>query len=74
VAKEPSVRTGQALYDEDVLRADGVTDFSQYACVPGSKPAKIDWEMIRPRQFRGEGGVGGPPSGGSRRPRQQQVD
>jgi len=43
VTKDPSVRTGQALLDEDVLRAEGVTDFSRYACVPGSEPAKIPW-------------------------------
>lgn len=40
---EPSKRTGQALLDEDVLRDAGVTDFSPYACVPGSEPARIPW-------------------------------
>uniref|UniRef100_A0A8R1HR79 Hydroxysteroid dehydrogenase-like protein 2 n=2 Tax=Caenorhabditis japonica TaxID=281687 RepID=A0A8R1HR79_CAEJA len=28
--------TGQFLIDEDVLRAEGVTDFDRYACVPGA--------------------------------------
>eukprot|EP00164_Ancoracysta_twista_P002847 GFYU01003788.1.p1 GENE.GFYU01003788.1~~GFYU01003788.1.p1 ORF type:complete len:294 (+),score=100.58 GFYU01003788.1:160-1041(+) len=28
--------TGQFYIDEDVMRAQGVTDFEQYACVPGS--------------------------------------
>ena len=28
-------RTGEFLVDEDVLREVGVTDFEQYACVPG---------------------------------------
>ena len=34
VQKEPAEVTGQALLDEDFLRAEGVTDFSGYACVP----------------------------------------
>ncbi len=45
VSKEPSFRTGQALKDEEVLRADGVTDFEKYACVPGSEPLRLDWGM-----------------------------
>ncbi|MGZ3419955.1 MAG: SDR family oxidoreductase [Polyangiales bacterium] len=31
--------TGQFLIDEEVLRADGVTDFDQYLMVPGAQPA-----------------------------------
>ena len=42
-AKEPSEVTGQALLDEDFLRAEGVTDFSGYACVPGSQPPRLSW-------------------------------
>lgn len=38
VSQPPSARTGQALYDEDVLREAGVTDFSKYALVPGTNP------------------------------------
>jgi citronellol/citronellal dehydrogenase len=30
--------TGQALLCEDVLAAEGVTDFDRYACQPGSQP------------------------------------
>ena len=41
--KEPSAMTGQALLDEDFLRAGGVTDFSAYACVPGSQPPRLSW-------------------------------
>ena len=41
--KEPSELTGQALLDEDFLRAEGVTDFSGYACVPGSQPPRLSW-------------------------------
>jgi citronellol/citronellal dehydrogenase len=43
VAKEPASVTGRALLDEDFLRAEGMTDFSGYACVPGTNPARIDW-------------------------------
>jgi len=43
VQKEPGTLTGRALLDEDFLRAEGVTDFSSYACVPGSQPPRIRW-------------------------------
>jgi citronellol/citronellal dehydrogenase len=43
VAKEPGEMTGQALLDEDFLRAEGVTDFSRYACVPGTTPPRLTW-------------------------------
>lgn len=43
VTKEPSVRTGQAWLDEDVLRAEGITDLDRYACVPGTNPPPIPW-------------------------------
>ena len=43
VRKEPTAVTGQALLDEDFLRAEGVTDFSGYACVPGTNPGRIAW-------------------------------
>jgi len=41
ITKEPSVRPGRAWIDEDVLRADGVTDFSKYQCAPGHEPPHI---------------------------------
>jgi citronellol/citronellal dehydrogenase len=43
VQKEPAERTGQALLDEDFLRAEGVTDFDKYACVPGTQPPRLSW-------------------------------
>lgn len=46
VQKEPTAVTGQALLDEDFLRAEGVTDFSGYACVPGTNPPRIPWFMV----------------------------
>jgi citronellol/citronellal dehydrogenase len=46
VKKEPSAITGQTLLDEDFLRAEGVTDFSGYACVPGTSPQRIAWNAV----------------------------
>jgi len=43
VVKEPSSLTGQALLDEDFLRAEGVTDFARYASVPGTQPKRLAW-------------------------------
>jgi citronellol/citronellal dehydrogenase len=43
VAKEPGTLTGKALLDEDFLRDEGVTDFSGYACVPGTQPPRLSW-------------------------------
>lgn len=39
--KEPGELTGQVLLDEDFLRAEGVTDFGGYACVPGTEPKRV---------------------------------
>jgi citronellol/citronellal dehydrogenase len=47
VRKEPGEITGQALLDEDLLRAEGVTDFAAYACLPGANPPRISWTSIR---------------------------
>jgi citronellol/citronellal dehydrogenase len=46
VQKRPAELTGQALLDEDFLRAEGVTGFDAYACVPGSTPPRITWDML----------------------------
>ena len=46
VCKEPAEVTGRALLDEDFLRAEGVTDFSGYACVPGSQPMRLSWAAL----------------------------
>jgi citronellol/citronellal dehydrogenase len=37
LSKPSESYTGQALIDEDVLKAEGITDFDGYAVVPGSK-------------------------------------
>jgi citronellol/citronellal dehydrogenase len=44
--KEPTEVTGQALIDEDFLRAEGVTDFGGYACVPGTQPPGLSWDVL----------------------------
>jgi citronellol/citronellal dehydrogenase len=49
VRKEPGELTGQALLDEDFLRSEGVSDFSGYACVPGSEPPRLSWAMLNER-------------------------
>ncbi|WP_129575812.1 MULTISPECIES: SDR family oxidoreductase [Sorangium] len=41
LAREPSARPGKAWIDEDLLREEGVTDFSRYQCVPGVEPPHI---------------------------------
>ena len=46
VQKEPPSLTGQTLLDEDFLRSEGVTDFSGYACVPGTNPPRLSWAML----------------------------
>jgi citronellol/citronellal dehydrogenase len=46
VQKEPGELTGQALLDEDFLRAEGVTDFSEYAWMPGINPPRISWNLM----------------------------
>jgi citronellol/citronellal dehydrogenase len=45
VRKDAATLTGQALLDEDFLRAEGVTDFSGYACVPGTQPPRLSWNV-----------------------------
>ncbi|AKT42435.1 SDR family oxidoreductase [Chondromyces crocatus] len=46
LAKEPSARKGQGWIDEDLLREEGVTDFSKYQCVPGVEPPHMVFSSI----------------------------
>ena len=46
LAKEPSARKGRAWLDEDLLRSEGVTDFTKYQCVPGSEPPHFPFSKI----------------------------
>ncbi|MBM3270177.1 MAG: SDR family oxidoreductase [Candidatus Sericytochromatia bacterium] len=41
LARDPATCTGNAYLDEDVLREEGVTDFSGYALVPGETPPPL---------------------------------
>jgi citronellol/citronellal dehydrogenase len=41
LAREPSARPGRAWIDEDLLREEGLTDFSKYQCVPGKEPPRL---------------------------------
>jgi citronellol/citronellal dehydrogenase len=44
-AKEPRSFTGQALIDEDFLRAEGVTDFTRYRCDPDTEPPRVGFDF-----------------------------
>jgi citronellol/citronellal dehydrogenase len=44
-AKEPRTFSGQALIDEDFLRAEGVTDFSGYRCDPDQEPPRVGFDF-----------------------------
>ena len=47
VQKEPSEITGRAVLDEDFLHSEGVTNFSGYACVPGTEPTRAPWASLK---------------------------
>jgi citronellol/citronellal dehydrogenase len=44
-AKEPRAFTGQALIDEDFLRAEGETDFTRYRCDPDHEPPRVGFDF-----------------------------
>lgn len=44
-SKEPASFTGNALIDEDFLRAEGMTDFAAYRCDPSSEPPRIPFDF-----------------------------
>jgi citronellol/citronellal dehydrogenase len=60
VQKDPATVTGQALLDEDFLHAEGVPDFSGYACVPGTDPPRISWAQEVPLPAGAAGGGSSP--------------
>jgi citronellol/citronellal dehydrogenase len=43
--KEPRGFTGKALIDEDFLRQEGWTDFTQYRCDPAHEPPKLGFDF-----------------------------
>ncbi len=48
VGREPSECSGNAFYDEDVLREEGVEDFSRYAVVDGTEPPPYSAMLFDP--------------------------
>lgn len=52
VTREPSTCTGNAFYDEEVLRAAGVEDFSHYSVVPGEEPPPFSAMLFDPEYGR----------------------
>jgi citronellol/citronellal dehydrogenase len=46
LTREPSARMGRAWIDEELLRSEGVTDFSKYQCVPGSEPPHFPFSAL----------------------------
>ena len=48
LVKSPSASTFHAWLDEEILAEAGVTDFDQYACVPGSKPEPMSISLVDP--------------------------
>jgi citronellol/citronellal dehydrogenase len=46
LSREPSARPGGSWIDEDLLREEGVTDFSRYQCVPGAEPPRFPFSGL----------------------------
>jgi citronellol/citronellal dehydrogenase len=46
LAREPSSRRGKAWIDEELLRLEGVTDFTKYRCMPEAEPPKFPFSAI----------------------------
>jgi citronellol/citronellal dehydrogenase len=47
--------TGRAWLDEEVLREEGVTDFSHYRCDPDHEPPPLSIQLVDPEYAPGEG-------------------
>jgi citronellol/citronellal dehydrogenase len=48
ISREPSERTGKAWIDEEVLRADGVADFTKYRLDPAVEPPRFTFRDLPP--------------------------
>lgn len=46
LSREPSAQPGRAWIDEELLRAEGVTDFTRYQCVPGAEPPRFPFSAL----------------------------
>jgi citronellol/citronellal dehydrogenase len=51
--RDPTEFTGNAIYDEDLLREAGLDDFSTYNLTPGD-PAPVSAQMFDPSYRRAE--------------------
>ncbi len=58
VRRDPAACTGRALLDEEVLREEGVTDFSRYRCVEDSEPPRVSYGQLADLLARMGGGGG----------------
>ena len=45
LTRDSQTRTGEFLYDEDVLREEGMTNFDQYLVSPGKQLILQQWQM-----------------------------
>ena len=50
--REPSQCTGNAFYDEEVLRQEGITDFSKYNLVEGAEPPPFSAALFDPELMK----------------------
>lgn len=41
LGRDPTVYSGRAYLDEEILREEGMADFSRYSCVPGTVPPPL---------------------------------
>lgn len=53
VSREPRSCTGNAFYDEEVLRQEGITDFSKYSVVAGEEPPPFSAALFDPAYQQG---------------------
>jgi hypothetical protein len=53
---EVLMQLGQALIDEDFLRAEGVTDFARYRCDPDKEPPRVGFDYTARGADRATGG------------------
>jgi citronellol/citronellal dehydrogenase len=52
LSRDPRDCSGNAFYDEQLLREAGVEDFSQYAVVDGANPGPLSAQLFDPAYVR----------------------
>jgi len=45
-SREPATFTGHAVIDEDLLRTEGVSDFTKYRCDPDHEPPRAGFDFV----------------------------